>query len=745
MSDPEAHAGEEHFKLLLERASTVAFVKSRAGKYLYFNHAFEQLLGRPLAELQGQTDFDLFPAEVARLLHEHDEWVLAQGKPAELVEVVPDKSGVLRKWLVNKFPVTGRDGSVVLAGVAMDITARVEAETRVQQSERKYRLLIESIPEALWIANAAGHNVYVSPTIEKLTGFSVQEIYEGGPEFWFARVDPAQMDATRAAYTAFFEQNAPYDVEYRFQRRDGRSIWLHDRAVVRFAEGGQIMAYGLVSDVTRRKEAEERLHEQAALMDKARDAICVCDLEGRLTYANRSAERLYGWIITEMIGRRAEELFGQQCIEQVRDAAAAVLRDEEWFGELRQVSREGKLLSVLSRWSLMRDAHGQPKRILIINTDISEKKKLEEQFLRAQRMENIGTLAGGVAHDLNNVLGPILMFVQLIRLQMPDPNLQRLLDSLESSAKRGASLIQQVLSFARGVETEKKVVQLRHLFHDIAVMVRNTFPANIQFETVLPRELWPVSGDPIQLYQVFLNLCVNARDAMPGGGLLRVSAENVLLEGPSLAPEIKSKIEGYIIVTVSDTGVGIPSDLLEKIFDPFFTTKEPGKGTGLGLATVNSILKNHNGFIKVSSEVGKGTQFKIYLPAIVSSETALDDDQPSRFPTGHGELVLVVDDEASIREITKATLEAFGYRVETANDGTQALARFVQRQNEVDVVITDLRMPYMDGPATIRALRQFKPNLRVIAASGYIENHDALGNSDLRISAFISKPYSAKE
>ncbi|NDD37350.1 MAG: response regulator, partial [Verrucomicrobia bacterium] len=347
-----------------------------------------------------------------------------------------------------------------------------------------------------------------------------------------------------------------------------------------------------------------------------------------------------------------------------------------------------------------------------------------------------------VAHDLNNVLAPILMAAELLKLQSTDPKTLGLLTMIEDNSQRGASMIRQILAFARGTVGEKIVLQLSYLVKELHKMVKETFPPGIQCVVRVEPDLRAVLGDATGLYQVLLNLCVNARDALPQGGTLTLTAENVLLDETYARLSAEVRTGHYVVLTVADTGTGIPPEVRDKIFEPFFTTKEPGKGTGLGLATAKDIVKKHDGFIHVYSEVGVGTQFKIYLPALLSEATVAE-PLLQALPTGHGELVLVVDDEAAVREIVKATLESYGYRVVTAEDGTQAVVRFTEHAEDVQLLFTDIQMPHMDGMATIRALRNLQPDLRVIAASGLTTHQDALKSSGLEVQGFVAKPFTA--
>lgn len=492
--------------------------------------------------------------------------------------------------------------------------------------------------------------------------------------------------------------------------------------------------------------AQEQIREQAALLDVAQDAIIVQDLEDRICFWNKSAERLYGWTSQEVIGKKAAELLfaDPTATLHLTPHPSLLTRKGEWQGELDQVTKEGEEIIVESRWRLMRDGSGQPKSVLVVNTDITEKKKLEIQFLRTQRLESIGTLAGGIAHDLNNVLAPILMGLEIIKMKLPDPESQKVLATLEASTKRGADIVRQVLAFARGLEGRHAELQVKHLVREIAHMATETFPKYIDIRVEIPVTPWVILGDATQLQQVLLNLCVNARDAMPNGGKLLIRAENVRLDENYARMHLEAKPGIYVLLTVTDTGMGIPPAIIDKIFEPFFTTKPVGQGTGLGLSTILGIVRSHGGFINVYSDVGKGTSFKVYLPADTKIELEDIEIEHDDMPSGGGELVMVIDDEASIRDIAKQTLETFGYKVITADDGSEAIALYVQQQVKVHVAIVDMKMPIMDGPATIRALRKLDPKVKIIAASGLTLGGQMAEASTVNAQAVLPKPFTAE-
>jgi PAS domain S-box-containing protein len=377
--------------------------------------------------------------------------------------------------------------------------------------------------------------------------------------------------------------------------------------------------------------------------------------------------------------------------------------------------------------------------------DVGERKKLEQQFFRAQRMESIGTLAGGIAHDLNNILAPIMMSIHLLKDFATEPEEKNILETIELSAQRGAEIVRQVLSFARGVESERIEVHPKHLLKDVENIIKDTFPKDIRMKFTVPANAWMVFGDPTQIHQILLNLCVNARDAMPNGGNLTVSVKNCVLDEQYAAMHLESKPGRYVLISVADSGVGMPRAIIDKIFEPFFTTKEINKGTGLGLSTVMAIVKSHEGVINVYSEPGRGTTFNVYLPAV--RDSARTDSESAGKPglvRGNGETVLIVDDEASIINITSKTLQAFGYKVLSAFDGPEGVAVYAGKMDEIAVVLTDMTMPVMDGPAMIYALRRINPAVKIIAASGLHANGSASRLDIPGVKHFISKPYTAE-
>jgi two-component system cell cycle sensor histidine kinase/response regulator CckA len=482
-------------------------------------------------------------------------------------------------------------------------------------------------------------------------------------------------------------------------------------------------ALGEMHEHRRRRVAEQRLREQAELLDKAQDAIVVRDLEGRVLYWNRSAERIFGFPTAEALGRPAADLIGRGLDPApLADAHRRVLETGEWVGELQIANKSGARLDIMARWTLVRDEHGVPAKVLCIDTDITERKRLEKQFLRAQRLESLGTLAGGIAHDLNNALAPILMAVELLQQKAADQETRRMLEILITSAHHGADLVKQVLAFARGAEGGRSELQPRLVMCDVVRLLGETLPRAITIAMQAPDGLWLIRGDATQFNQVLMNLCVNARDAMPAGGRLCLGAENADVDAAMARSNPGAQPGPHVMVSVADTGTGIPKEIIDRIFDPFFTTKEPGRGTGLGLATVLGIIKGHGGFLQVHSELGRGTEFRLYFPAVTAKAPAAPSAADPALPLGHGELILVIDDEESIRTIAQAMLDACGFRVLLAPDGGSGLEACRRHAGEVQVVVTDMMMPGMQGPEVVAALRAINPEIGIVAMSGLLED-----------------------
>jgi two-component system, cell cycle sensor histidine kinase and response regulator CckA len=508
-----------------------------------------------------------------------------------------------------------------------------------------------------------------------------------------------------------------------------------------------------------RKRAEailqKRERELRTLTEHAPDIISRFDPDLKYLFINPAVEAPSGLTVEDFLGKT------------MRDLGTVPIQVDEWESRLRAVFTSGEPITIEAEFPTRQGMRhyqsrcvpefaldGSVESVLVMTRDTTEQKRLEAQLFRAQRMESLGTLASGIAHDMNNILTPILVVSQLLPLKIPnlDQQNQHLLKMLEDSARRGSNLVKQILTFSRGSEGERSPVAIEPLLSEIEQILKSTFPKSISliFDATVqsnrpnppePPRLWPVVADPTQLHQVLMNLCMNARDAILDRGSVSISAENRTLETTDEWTNLEAQPGAYVVITIADTGTGIAPEYLDRIFEPFFTTKEVGKGTGLGLATSIGIIKNHRGFVTVSSEVGKGTQFQIFLPA--AFETSVTNEPDQKYLTGQGQLILIVDDEAQIREALRITLELHNYRVIFAENGIEAVKIYASHQHEISVVLIDMIMPMMDGDQTIRELYKLNPNNKVIVFSGTATKGSLPPLSNVK--GFLSKPYSTQD
>ncbi len=703
-------------------------------KIVFVNEAFERMTGYTSSEALGQSPRFLQGEKTDRRVLDEIHQAVAMQKPIRRQIINYRKDGS-EFWLdIDIVPIFDHNGKCThFAGIERDVTGR-------NRTEARFRRLVDSNAQGVIFWNKKGEITGANDAFLHLVRYTREDL-EAGRVGWVAMTPPeyVHLDLRSLAQIADKGVGSPYEKE--FIRKDGVRVSVLIGAAS--FEDNPEEGVAFVVDLTERKCASEQIAEQAALLDEAQDAIIVRDLKGKAIFWNKGAERMYGWTRQEVLGLNLSELIFTDP-KRFAEVNALTISQGKWAGDLPHLTKDKREITIEARWTLIRDKEGKPKSVLAINTDITDKKKIEAQFMRAQRMESIGTLAGGIAHDLNNILAPIMMSIDILKLTATDPRAMSILNTIEVSSKRGSDIVRQVLSFARGLEGERVEIQPAHLLNDLENIIKNTFPKNIRLHFIIPKDTWLILGDPTQVHQILLNLCVNARDAMPNGGNLSFSVENCELDAHYAAMHIGAKAGRFINISVTDSGTGIPQGILDKIFEPFFTTKEVNEGTGLGLSTVMAIVKSHQGIIDVYSEPGKGTTFKVYLPAMELSPEALKlVTQQISVPRGNGETVLVVDDEASIITITSQTLQAFGYRVLVATDGAEAVAVYAEHRKDIKVVLTDMSMPIMDGAAVIRALTKINPAIKIIAASGLNASGDVAKVSGTAVKHFLTKPYTA--
>ena len=742
------------FRTLIESSSDSIYVKDRELRTVFCNALFASAVGKKPSEMYGKTDIENGwnpefvkgnPLRGIRGFEQDDLEVLA-GATVHATDEPVNIGSEVRIFDTVKSPLRDEQGRVIgILGIGRDVTERKRLQQSLSSEHALLLSLINTLPDHVFLKDRDGRYLLVNQAQALMVGAADPQELVGKTDYDFVTKELA--DRYAAADRKVMETGKELiNVEEPLVMISGAIRWvLTTKVPIHDLSGAVSGLVGISRDITERKKEEQIHREQAALLDIATDAIFVFDMGRRIQYWNAGAERIFGWRREEARGRDIEDvLFRESPPGEADKAREIVLHSGEWAGDLHQRSRDGKPMITEARWTLMKDAEGRPSGILAVHTDVTEPRSVQSQLLRVQRLDSLGALAGGIAHDLNNVLSPILMGAETLALEHSDESSREILEIIRTAAERGGSLVHQVLGFARGLEADYTEVQPKHVLREVGQIVRETFPKSIQYEGRVPSDLWPVRGDATQLHQVLMNLCVNARDAMPEGGKLSVSAENIRLDEAYVRMNVEARPIRYVMVHVEDTGTGMAPGIVDKIFTPFFTTKAPGKGTGLGLSTTRTIVKSHGGFIKVDSEPGRGSSFKVYIPALEGPAAKPAGPGPAGMPRGSGELILIVDDEKPVRDVTRQILVSHGYRVLTAENGIAAVAVYAERKSEISVVITDMMMPYMDGAATIRAIRRIAPGALIISTSGVVANGRAKESKGAGASAFLAKPYTAE-
>jgi PAS domain S-box-containing protein len=699
---------------------------------------FEQLLGRVHPEDQQRVK-----SAMAGALGDGGRYDLEYRivRPNGEVRFVHSQGDVNRE-------VSGRGRRML--GVVQDITERKRADEALKGLESLYH-------RAIMAAGAVPYHrdydtsvfTYIGERIQDLTGYSRQEMT---PALWESLIQEYRFhgplaglsfpEAVRKVRSREVDQ---WHCDCRILTASGQMRWVADASAEILDEDGRaIGSVGALQDITDRQGVEESLALFRSLIDHASDAIEVVDpATGRILDVNERACRAHGYTREEYLALRVADLDPivgarpwEQGLEGLRQAGSKVV-------ESQHRRKDGSVFPVEINLTYI---HLHSDYVVAVVRDITERKKLEADLLRVQRLEGLGTLASGIAHDLNNVLAPILMSSQLLQKSATSQESRKLAQTMQRAAQRGADVVKQVLAFARGADGEKSVLQPVDVIRELVRFLQETFPKSLVITSRLQSGLRRVMANPTQLHQVLLNLCLNARDAMPAGGALEVRAENVEVDPLQVRRTPQATPGPYVLIQVRDTGVGISQEVLDRIFDPFFTTKPFGHGTGLGLSMALGIVKSLGGFILVESEPDKGSAFSVYLPASPCEKgTTAEAPAPSVAGRGRGETILVVDDEQAILDLASCALQRQGYRVLTSTRGNQALALFNQNPAGIKLVITDIMMPGMDGWTLLRTLRNLAPGLKMAAWSGAESDppggdHPG-GNPQAPVDVFIAKPF----
>jgi len=708
----------------------VAFINP-AGLKLFGAHDPYQIIGKPVLELVHPDWRGVVSKRIPIVLHSteslptiQEQFLRLDGNPVD-VEVA-----------VAHFVFDEKPAGLV---IARDITERKKLEDQV----RKLSRAVEQAPASILITDLAGLIEYVNPNFCQLTGYTLPELVGQNPRILKSGQTPPE---TYEHMWSTLHAGNEWRGELCNRKKNGEIFWEFAVISPLRSETTTTHFVAVKQDITDRKLAEEAVRSSrdnlSGIFNNVNVAIFIHNADGKVLAVNHKTLELFQVEREQALKLSISDNYSDPSnpLNNLPSLWRTVLAGEthsmEW------TARRPLDGSVFPTEIFLRKItwDGQDA-VMAAVYDLTEKKSLERQILRAQRVESLGTLAAGIAHDLNNILAPIMMSAHILRHNKPSEEIAEVLNNIEVSAQRGADVVKQVLTFARGVEGQRIPLQPKHIIKEIRAIVEETFPKNITFHSNVPKDLWTVAGDATQLHQVLLNLSVNARDAMPEGGSLSISAENVRVAKAKSSLFADGKAGPHVLIQVSDTGSGIPPAILEKIFDPFFTTKEQGKGTGLGLSTVLGIVRSHGGFVDVQTELGHGSTFKVYLPAKPGAAAPPPDTERRAPPRGSGECILVVDDEVNLRSVTERMLTQHGYQVLLAANGKEALEVLERHRSEVKAVVTDIMMPVMDGVALVSAIKHSNPQMPVIACTGWSQEGIQAELKGLGVECFLEKPY----
>ncbi len=629
---------------------------------------------------------------------------------------------------------------------------RRQAETALREGEERYRTLVRTLPDAITVTDAAGNITYVPPATVHFYGYEAEDEVLGRSILEWVHVDyheKALGHMENVLAGGFITSQ-----EYLLLKKDGSLFFGEVSAsCLKDAQDQAIGLIIIVRDISERKQAEEQLLYQANLLQNVSDAIIATDLSFKITSWNRAAEALYGWSASEVIGQPVDEILQSEYFDhQPEQVYQQLLERGIWKGEVIQKHKDSTRINILASVSLIKDSTGKPVGAVAVNRDITKRKraeeaqaKLEEQLRQAQKLESIGRLAGGIAHDFNNLLVPIIGYAELGQMELsPDSQLYTDLNKIKTAAERAANLTKQILAFSRRQVLEVQVFNLNEVIIEFQEMLRRLITEDIEVQIFLTPTPCLLQADRTQIEQLLLNLSVNASDAMPNGGKLIIETDNVYLDEAYAQTHPETQPGNYVMLSLSDTGQGMDTETQKHIFEPFFTTKEQGKGTGLGLAMVFGIVKQHQGNIWVYSEPGHGTTFRIYLPRAEETTQLAVTTIPDSTSVYGTETVLVVEDEPMVRKLACETLETYGYIVIEAESPNKGLQFAFAYEGVIHLLLTDVIMPDMNGRELYEKLAVARPDLKVLYVSGYTDNvivHHGVLDEGVN---FLQKPFTVK-
>jgi two-component system cell cycle sensor histidine kinase/response regulator CckA len=719
-------------------------------RLISYNQAFAKFLReiRGIEAVSGMTSHENLPPEYARRWTGFYQRALQDG--SFTTELTPPNTTRVY-WLALNVMKRG-DEIFGLSLFARDITAQKLAENRLRESEHRFRLVVRNLNAGVVVHDESGGINFCNERALDLLGLSQDQLMgktPHDPSWQVVRDDGSPFPGPQhPAAVALATRQPVRDVimgVYNPARRD--TVWLLTTAEPLPGEPLQVIS--IFHDITKLRASEARLRLQGAALEAAANIVMITDAKGIIEWVNPAFTRATGYAFAEAVGRNPRFLkSGQQPPEFYAELWRTLTSGRSWTGEMINVRKDGGLYTEESTITPVHDQTGVITHFVAVKQDITQQKLLEKQLFQTQRLESIGLLASGIAHDLNNILAPISLSIELMRHKYPGE--QRSLELIEQCTRRGADIVRQVLTFSRGMDGTRVPLRLSRLVKEMNHLMAETLPRNITLTYDVATQEDTVRVDPTQMHQVLLNLAVNARDAMPAGGKLSFNLTAETLTEDDARSTAGARPGPYVVLTVADTGQGIAPEVLPLIFDPFFTTKPRGQGTGLGLSTVHGIVRSHGGFIRVESNLGEGTTFRVYLPAEIQSRENQNPAAPAgTFAPAQGEMILIADDEISIRQITRLVLEKNGFTVLAAADGSQAVADFRANQGRIRLVILDRMMPEMDGVSAARIIHQLAPAVPIFLSTGLITD-DSLADKEAElkqagITKILRKPYSESD
>lgn len=742
-------------KAILDNIPDIAWLKDKESRFIAVNGPFVKACGIKPEELIGKTDLDIWPRELAERYRGDDREVMASGRRKSVEEPLADKEGKIAWIETIKTPIYNEKGEIIgTTGIARDITERKMTEEALKVSEERYRNLFENAHDLIQSITPDGHILYVNPAWLKTMGYSLEELRHMTV---FDILHPDYKNKCMTTLQHVMSGESKDNIEAIFISKDGRQVIVEGTASMMQVDGKPVACNGMFRDVTERKKMEEQLyqitHDWEDTFDTIDDMITVHDKDFNIIHANKAAEKLLGLPILNVTPSKCYQYYhgtgappeGCPSCDCLKTGLSSVNEIYEphlkMFIEIRAIPRF--------------DSNNNLVGLIHVVRDITERRKLEDQLRQSQKMEAVGQLAGGIAHDFNNILTAVIGYSNILKMRMDkDDPLKVNLDHILSASDKGAHLTQSLLSFSRQQVTRLEQIYVNRTIRQIENLLMRLIGGNIELKMMLnPFTVFSDNGneqesadvtvmaDPVQIDQVLMNLCTNARDAMPDGGILTIETGIAELDKQFTAAYDYGKPGTYAVISVSDTGTGLDEKIKERIFEPFFTTKEVGKGTGLGLSIVYGIIRQHNGYITCSSEIGKGSTFRIYLPIIKSDAS---EAKPDALPAiqSKAATILLAEDELLVRELTKQGLENFGYNVIEAADGEEAVKRFIENRDTIDMIILDVIMPKLNGKEAYDKIIRIKPGIKALMTSGYPSDFIQKQEITRQGIAFMAKPVS---